>query len=57
MSYLSDFTYVIVLVHTESLNRHSFITTIEHPVASEGFGDVWEGIYDDETFWYDVGGG
>ena len=25
-----------------------FIQTTEHPVASGGFGDVWEGIYNDK---------
>ena len=26
----------------------SFVQTTEHPVASGGFGDVWEGIYNGE---------
>ena len=36
------------LLPTSHIIHEEIIRTTEHPVASGGFGDVWEGIYNDK---------
>jgi len=57
MNYLPDLPYVILLVHTESLNRHPFVVVDAFPHIAETAGG--DGVLSrlDQVFGYDVGSG